>query len=422
LGNSDLEVISDNAVRAELNQIREGDAHYFLQLYEDIAQERTCITINGTPEFKAAVLKDIATLLTRPGGRQLIGSLYSTLNSSVIIREDTKAGEMKFHGDPNYYVTLNLNEPGISASRDPKNGEVHFVPNPSFMVLAHEFIHVLHDAAREKNPDSLPPPEVLRQPCNRFFKNFNEKLTICGLANTLTLCENTLRAEFGLMPRISHTSSQFLDFTPQDLPDIETPNQSNYTRLESAVFFKAHGEIRKLLKAGANPGTGYALAIYHQDQEMIRFLLQEGASPYQPDRFGTLPLHLAARWNFHEIVQLLMDHGVRIDVKDQKGRTALHVALQKKSFESALRLIEHGAPFTPEALESIPNEPGLREEFVKRVPHHLNFSEVMIIPISSHLPKKRKAPEEDSELETSNSRSKRQRRELRKPLEERVNQ
>ncbi len=386
LENSDLEIIPDNSNHQEFNQIRESDACFFLPLYDAIAQDKTCLKIFGSKDFKEAVLKDIQILLTRPGGRRLIGSICCTLKNYVIIQEGKTNEEFTTFGDSNSHIRLNLNYQAISPCRDRK-GEVHFKPIPSYIALAHELIHVLHRAACAANPDSLPSPAVLEaQPGNDlFFKNLSEKLTICGLAGSMLLCENTLRAEFDLMPRISHVRSGFLSLTPQDLPNIDTPNQDNFTRLQNAVYFKAYGEIRRLLKAGANPENGFFTAILGKDTEMVRFLLSEGASPNKPNQLGDLPLHLAAKCNLPEIVKLLIDQGVSIVERDVKGQTPLQAALENKSFHSALLLIANGAPFTPEALESIPDEPGLREAFRKYVPPELDSSNIRIFTINPEL-------------------------------------
>lgn len=373
---SDLEIISDDApLTPAYNQIRESDAKYFFQLYEDIGYCKTCLKIDGSPEFFKAVMKDIKALLTRPGGRQLIGTICSTLkNSCIEIREETIGSGYfsKLDNDPDFNIHLNVKNLRIFAVRDQK-GEVHFERQTSYGALAHEFIHLLHKAARAENPDCLPSDELLSKPCNRLFKNLDEKLTIWGHGNLSMPCENTLRAEFGLLPRISHMSSEFLEYTPQDLPNIETPNQNNINRIENAVYLKAYGEIRTLLKAGANPGNAFTKAILLDDLEMILFLLQEGASPCKPDRWGCLPLRRAAERDCPEIVKLLIDQRVRIDERDPKGQTALQAALQKQLLTNALLLIANGARFTREAYLSIP-EPALREPFRERVPPEMDDS------------------------------------------------
>lgn len=81
--------------------------------------------------------------------------------------------------------------------------------------------------------------------------------------------------------------------------------------------------------------------------DLVRALLENGASVEAPSMNGWTPLHAAA-WSGHtETVRLLLDKGANIDAKAHYDNTPLHSAVQK-GHESAVReLLERGAKMAP---------------------------------------------------------------------------
>lgn len=363
LNQSDLQVIPDDAIKdPAFHQIHGTEAASILQLYDDIVQNKTSLDIQGSEEFKSLVLRDIQTLLTRPQGRKLL-KVICALKRKIAIRHG-KTPKMSL---PDLGIVLNFKKT-FSTKCEDSDGNVHIIASPSYMIFAHEIIHLLHYDASLNHPNCLPSLKVLNRKSHlRGFENVSEQLTILGIPGDQSIpCENSLRAEFDLMARVSHYRPYFHPFTPKDLPEIDLPNQDGITRIEAACKYNAYSEIRKLIAAGADTGNALANAILKDKKKLVDFLLDNGADPYWPDDYGDLPLHLAVREDKREIVQLLIDRGVSVHRRDSNGETPLEVALQEVCFDSALLLIKNGAPLTHIALEAIPAE--LRESFVKLVP------------------------------------------------------
>ena len=60
--------------------------------------------------------------------------------------------------------------------------------------------------------------------------------------------------------------------------------------------------------------------------EIVKFLLEKGASIDSKNDYGSTPLHLASMKGHLEIVKLLLGEGANIDAKDENGSTPLHWA------------------------------------------------------------------------------------------------
>jgi ankyrin repeat protein/NleD-like pathogen effector protein (putative zinc metallopeptidase) len=367
---SDLEVIPDDAEPREFNQIRRSDARRALELYNAIADGNTKMKIEGSSDFQMIIQEKIKILLTRPLGRQLIGTICS-LNRNIVIQEGEK-NQTKLR-DGKLIVTLKSDPNALSFSKcQDDSGNVSIEPTPAYIIFAHELIHALHRDAilAEKFGDRA--LENLHKPSRvPLFKNLSEQLTIVGLDGDPTLiCENALRAEFGLNARVSHCASHFPTYIPKDRPNIDTPNDYGVIRLENAVKLQAYEETYKLLEAGANPGNGYIEAILNNDLEMIQFLLDQEADPNMPDHDGDLPLHIAVQENRQEMAKLLIKGGARAEKLDGEGRTALEFALGEGNLLCALLLIKNGAPLTQKALECL--KPRFRSRFLAKVPPEMN--------------------------------------------------
>ncbi len=373
---TDLEVIPDHTNNQALNQIRKSDAVYFSKLYTAIANDESRMKIVGSLDFKKKLLENIKILLTRPLGRQLIGSICS-LNRDTMIQEGEK-NKSTGPWDGNSLVFLNFdpNVLGFSKCQD-SNGAVLLEPNPAFIALAHEFIHVLHlKALKDAGQDGLEACyiDLRRHSPDPVFTNLNEQLTIAGLDSERALpCENALRAEFGMPARVAHHGSEFPSYTPKDHSDIDTPNERGATRLANAVHLKVHGEICKLLDAGANPGNAYCAAIVKNDPTMIQFLLERKADPNKPNHRGNLPLLLAVQRDQRDIAKLLIENGARVDQHNARGETALQVALKNQNIDCALLLITNGAFLTEKDLNCL--NPMYHIEFLTRVPHSRNLTD-----------------------------------------------
>ncbi len=98
-----------------------------------------------------------------------------------------------------------------------------------------------------------------------------------------------------------------------------------------AVFRKHHAAVRALLRLGANPNALEAqrfdvvtIAVAQNDLEMLKLLLEAGASPRNvtSDYDGTA-LSMAARLGHTEAVNVLIAAGAPLDHVNRMGWTAL---------------------------------------------------------------------------------------------------
>ena len=79
---------------------------------------------------------------------------------------------------------------------------------------------------------------------------------------------------------------------------------------------------------------------------IVRFLVEQGASVNPIDAPEFPPLVLAARKGFDDIANILLEGGADPDVRDSKGRSALHVSIHHGHITLVSTVVEHGADTT----------------------------------------------------------------------------
>lgn len=141
---------------------------------------------------------------------------------------------------------------------------------------------------------------------------------------------------------------------------------SSRNALHRAIWAKDVGEVRRLLRAGADPNatfydeallaaaaaagdvsiaealinsgaeinrrsgaaneshkTPLAVAAMHGHKPMVAYLIARGANVNRGDTAGAPPLHYAARHSDSAMLALLLQHGARVDAKNTDGMTAI---------------------------------------------------------------------------------------------------
>lgn len=354
--NRHMETVPDDHPKPlKLNQIKKSDADYFLHLYNEISDGRANLQISGSDEFRAAALKHIATLLTRPSGRLLIGSLCS-LERKTIIQAGPHSAARMYEDDSRIYVRMNFKEETYPVCIDSEK-KIVFTRNPPFLALAHELIHALHfdwkksEKAEESKESKVDFRSASPDPS---YTNLNEQLTIAGLkGEDDLLSENLIRCEFNMLPRKGHLSSDFPSFTPADQPSINVPNQRGITRLENAVNMDAQNEVEVLLRAGANPGSGFTAAVAAGNLQMVEWMVGLGADINALDEAGDTALHAAAQMDELEILPYLIKQGAQIRQRNRKGLRPIDVALENGNLRFALLLVQQGALLDGKALQHL---------------------------------------------------------------------
>ncbi len=128
-----------------------------------------------------------------------------------------------------------------------------------------------------------------------------------------------------------------------------------FTPAALAAFFGHLSCLRMLLHADADPNapaandmrvTALHAAAAHRDSgvalEMVRLLLDRGASPNVTQHGGWTPLHQAAAHGPAEMVRTLLDHGADPNAASDDGRTPAAMATGAGHSEVAWMLREAG--------------------------------------------------------------------------------
>jgi Fem-1 family protein b len=148
-------------------------------------------------------------------------------------------------------------------------------------------------------------------------------------------------------------------------PDIEAVgtvtlhpinNRSDLAEEVSPLWTAAavnHFDIVKLLIKHGNANTNHLTkthstalraACYHNNLEMIRYLIEHHANPYQAKEGNYTNLMLSAGRQHPLIVDYLVNQ-IKCDIneRDENGQTALYYSVRSKSIEITKFLLEHGA-------------------------------------------------------------------------------
>lgn len=136
-------------------------------------------------------------------------------------------------------------------------------------------------------------------------------------------------------------------------PEVTKLSPENQAEINKSLFAEVAkkdanlDKIKELIKSGAdltapsNPvgETALHLATFSGNQEVIKFLIEAGSNPNQPNKFGQTPLHTACFFGLEESAQTLLDQGADPNAKNNLGEQPLHLAAlqgNKKMMEALL--------------------------------------------------------------------------------------
>ncbi|CDR33596.1 ankyrin repeat domain-containing protein [Criblamydia sequanensis] len=195
------------------------------------------------------------------------------------------------------------------------DGEKFFVEAPRYVRLVHEFIHLMHayeDSEAEKRRGE--------RHTDDGTDNEEERLTIFGINNEeIDLCsENSFLALEGLPLRIDH-----------DGPASQPPT------LIDVIKVGALGSLKEILKDDPSKinfasycHTAQATvsllsaAAYHNQIEVIDFLLENGVDIHTADEIGG-PIIAALKNDHKELALSLIQRGLDTTLRDSQGMSAL---------------------------------------------------------------------------------------------------
>ncbi|NXJ93323.1 ASB3 protein, partial [Corythaixoides concolor] len=143
-------------------------------------------------------------------------------------------------------------------------------------------------------------------------------------------------------------------------PSDDYINSKTFEGLCALHLSARHGffeSVRVLLEAGADPNevttdatTALFLAVENEDANVVKFLLQHGADVQGPHSWsGWNSLHQASFQGCTEIMKILLEKGASKECVDDFGITPLFVAAQYGQLESLRLLVSHGADINCQA-------------------------------------------------------------------------
>lgn len=133
--------------------------------------------------------------------------------------------------------------------------------------------------------------------------------------------------------------------------DINAAQTDGTTALAWAVYWDNLDTVKFLIDAGADVNAGnyigvtpLILAAKNRSPDMVRLLLEGGADPNTAMWSGETPLMSAAKTGVTEVVTLLLDHGANINTQEpRRGQSALMWAISFGHPQTARVMIERGA-------------------------------------------------------------------------------
>lgn len=146
--------------------------------------------------------------------------------------------------------------------------------------------------------------------------------------------------------------------------DVNSKSRSEEdTALHQAAAYGYPGTVKQLLahenNANLDAVNGVGRTPLHRATiggqiEIIKILLENGASINERDHCGMTPLHHAVLYQ-HDIatIQLLLEKGADINIGDNYERTALHLAARKRYVGKAKLLLENGADIDARTMDGV---------------------------------------------------------------------
>ena len=178
-------------------------------------------------------------------------------------------------------------------------------------------------------------------------------LTLCGgVAFSMAASTPAAEAESPLADAVKEKDRAAVHVLLQGRPDVNAPQVDGMTALHWAVYHDDLDTTRRIIDAGADviAENRYgvrplSIACTNGNREIVELLLEAGAAPNTELRGGETVLMTAARNGNLGPVKALLDRGAEVNAKERKGQTALMWAAADGHVAVVDALIEAGAEF-----------------------------------------------------------------------------
>lgn len=125
---------------------------------------------------------------------------------------------------------------------------------------------------------------------------------------------------------------------------LNTPSPDGFSPLGLACFFGHPAVVKLLVEKGADVNQASAndwraqplhSAVAGRNQEIVAYLLQNGADVNARQHYNFTPLHAAAQNGDADLIKVLLEHHANINATTASGETAMDIALKFNHTEAA---------------------------------------------------------------------------------------
>jgi ankyrin repeat protein len=185
--------------------------------------------------------------------------------------------------------------------------------------------------------------------------NFEAKRLLAGLMLLVFSFVSLAEVMTGEMQLLMAAKKQDWDMVRSALSnediDVNTAQADGATALAWAVYWDNQEITKLLLDVGTNPNvandygiTPLFLAVKNRNASIVELLLAGGANPNATTWSGESPLMTAAKTGVNDVVNTLLSHGADANIQEpRRNQSALMWAIAFNHPDTARLLIEHGA-------------------------------------------------------------------------------
>ncbi len=151
-----------------------------------------------------------------------------------------------------------------------------------------------------------------------------------------------------LFEAVKRKENEVAEFLLENSADVNLPDFKGCLPIQEAVLFRNKPMIKLLVKhrTNLNPEAGplFDKQLFDEDQNLVKFLVNEGAKVTHTDAKSNTPLHLAAASsNNLDFIKFLIQKDVDVNQPNNDGQTPLEIAIENRKTPIVHFLLEQGA-------------------------------------------------------------------------------